>query len=292
MTVSMDMIKDLRQRTGAGIMECKEALKASDNNMEGAADYLRKKGITKAAKKADRNTKEGAVRAVVKGGVAAMIEAKCETDFVARNDKFQNFVAGLAEHLLAASEVASDEEFLSQPFVGGASGMVVRDVITNSVTELGENIVLGRRAKVALEGPGLLTSYIHGVGNIGVLVRLDTDSSQTAEKPEVAELGRDLAMQIAAMKPIALRQDQIPQETIDKEKEIFAAQARESGKPENIIPKIVEGSVKKFLAESLLPMQAFVKDNKKTVDAVVKEVAAKAGGKIEVKSFIRYELGE
>ena len=142
------------------------------------------------------------------------------------------------------------------------------------------------------QGPGLLVSYIHGVGNIGVLLEIGADSDEIAQKPEVEELGRDLCMQIAAMNPIALNPEEIPQQTVDKEKEIFSAQARDAGKPENIIPKIVEGSLKKFYSESCLLMQAFVKENKKTVESVIKEVAVKAGGNIVVKRFARYQLGE
>jgi len=291
MAISMEMIKDLRQRTGAGIMECKEALKETDNDLESAAEYLRKKGATKAAKKADRSTKEGAVRAVVQDTTAAMVEVKCETDFVARNEKFQEMVTGLAAHAAASPETESEEAFLAQPYFGDSS-KTVNDIITASISEIGENIVIGRKVKMTMRGPGLLVSYIHGVGNIGVLLELGTEKSDMARKPEVADLARDLTMQIAAMNPIALDPRGIPQQTVDKEREIFAAQARDSGKPDNIIPKIVEGSLKKFYAESCLLSQAFVKENKKTVESVIKETAAKAGGKIEVRRFVRYQLGE
>ena len=160
------------------------------------------------------------------------------------------------------------------------------------ISEIGENIVVGRRVHMKLQGPGLLASYVHGVGNIGVLLELGADSDNVAQKPEVANLARDLTMQIAAMRPIALNPDEIPQEIIDREKEVFAAQARESGKPEQIIPKIVEGSLKKFFTESCLPMQAFVKDNKKTIEALIKEVSSTVGGQISIRRFFRYELGE
>ncbi|MDH5510901.1 MAG: translation elongation factor Ts [Nitrospinota bacterium] len=291
MAVSMEMIRDLRQKTGAGIMECKEALKESDNDMESAAEYLRKKGATKAAKKADRSTKEGAVRTVVEGDIAAMVEVKCETDFVGRNEKFQEMVVKLAGHTAASPETETEEAFLAQPYFEDNS-KTINDIITAKISEIGENIVVGRRVKMVMQGPGLLVSYIHGVGNIGVLLEISAESGEIAEKPEVAELGRDLCMQIAAMNPIALNPEEIPQQTVDKEKEIFAAQARDSGKPENIIPKIVEGSLKKYFGESCLLMQAFVKENKKTVESVIKEVAVKAGGNIVVKRFARYQLGE
>ena len=291
MAVSMEMIRDLRQRTGAGIMECKEALKETDNDMESAAEYLRKKGATKAAKKADRNTKEGAVRTVVQGDIAAMVEVKCETDFVGRNEKFQEMVASLAAHIAASPETETEEAFLAQPYFEDSS-KTINDIITAKISEIGENIVIGRRIKMNMQGPGLLVSYIHGVGNIGVLLEIGVESEEIIQKPEVADLGRDLTMQIAAMNPIALNPEGIPQETVDKEKEIFAAQARDSGKPDKIIPKIVEGSIKKFFSESCLLMQAFVKENKKSVESVVKEVAVKAGGKIVVKRFARFQLGE
>jgi elongation factor Ts len=291
MAVSMDMIKDLRLRTGAGVMECKEALKESDNDMEGAAEYLRKKGVTKAAKKADRSAREGAAGALVEGDAAALVEVKCETDFVARNDRFKALVDSLAAHVLASPEVTGDEEFLAQPFSGDKS-KTIKDILAAKIFEIGENIVVGRRTSLRLSGPGKFASYIHGVGNIGVLLELGADSAQTADHPEFSALGRDLTMQIAAMNPIALKPEDIPQAVVDKEREIYAAQARESGKPENIIPKIVEGTVKKFFADSCLLLQAYVKENKKTVEAVIKETAAKIGGKVEVRRFVRYQLGE
>jgi len=291
MAVSMDMIKDLRARTGAGIMECKEALKESNNDMEGAAEYLRKKGISKAAKKADRSAKEGSAGARVEGNAASLVEVKCETDFVARNEKFKDLVDSIALHVLSSPAAATEDEFLAQPFTGDTKN-TVKELLATKIFEIGENIMVGRRARLELSGPGKLASYIHGVGNIGVLLELGADSDKTAENPEFSALARDLTMQIAAMNPIALKPEEIPQAVVDKEREIYAAQARESGKPENIIPKIVEGNVKKFYADSCLPMQAYVKDNKKTVEAVIKETAGKIGGKIEVRRFVRYQLGE
>ena len=291
MAISMEMIKELRQRTGAGVLECKEALAESGDDMDGAAEYLRKKGATKAAKKADRNTKEGAVSAALEGNLAAMVEVKCETDFVSRNETFQALVSELAAHVMSSPEAADDESFLAQPLASDKS-RTVRDLLSSKVLEIGENIVVGRRAKIALSGPGTITRYIHGVGNIGVLLELGADSDKTAGAPEFSALGKDLAMQIAAMNPIAVSPDQIPQAVVDKEREIFAAQAREAGKPENIIPKIVEGNIKKYFSEVCLPMQAFVKENKKTVETVVKETAAKLGGKVEIRRFIRFQLGE
>ena len=291
MAISMEMIKDLRQRTGAGIMECKEALKESNMDMEAAQAYLRKKGASKAAKKAERSAKEGVIAAFVDGATASILEIKCETDFVARNETFQGLASSLAEHVAANDDAPDESGFLGQTFKGNSS-LTVKELLSNKVFEMGENIVVGRRAKLGLQGPGLFVTYIHGVGNIGVILEVGAESDETASKPEVTEMGKDIAMQIAAMNPVAMRPEEIPADIIEREKDIYTAQARESGKPENIIPKIVEGGLKKFYSESCLLSQAFVKDNKKNIQAVVNETAKQAGGALEIRRFVRYQLGE
>lgn len=288
MSISAKMVSELRAATGAGIMECKEALKESDGNIEEAVDFLRKKGAAKAAKKADRSTKEGAIAVVVEGNSAALAEVKCETDFVARNDKFQAFTANLAATVLK-NGAAEGDSLLDQTFTDGRT---VRDALAGAIHEIGENIQPGRNARLTLEGPGAFGAYIHGGGAIGVVVELTCGNADTAGKPELAELGRDIAMHVAAANPLSLNPDSLSADIVAKEKEIFEIKAKESGKPDNIIPKIVEGQVKKFYGEVCLTMQPFVKDPDKTIDQIVAETGKKLGDTIVVKGFVRYQLGE
>ncbi|MBI4828227.1 MAG: elongation factor Ts [Nitrospinae bacterium] len=291
MTITADMIKDLRQQSGAGIMECKEALKESGGDMDKALDWLRKKGAGKAAKKADRATKEGAVAVAMGPAAAAMAEIKCETDFVSRNDRFQDLARQLAAQTLAAGEGAGDEEFLTQNLVSGAAH-TARDLINARVHELGENIQLGRRARFTRTGPGVYGCYVHGMGAIGVIVELAAPSDAAAADPAFAELARDLAMHIAASNPQAVSQEGLSAAAVAKEREIFEAQVRESGKPENIVPKIVEGKMKKYYTEVCLNEQPFVKDPDKSVGQLLKETGARLGGAATVTRFARFQLGE
>lgn len=291
MAISADMVKDLRKKSGAGIMECKDALKESDGDMEAALDLLRKKGISKAAKKADRSTKEGAVSGIIAGKTAVMVEIKCETDFVARNEKFQDLCKGLAEHVASSDFTEDDDAFAEQAYSADTSKKI-KDVLTGNIHEIGENLVIGRRTRFDLSGPGGFGLYIHGGGSIGVLVEVSAESDDVASKPGFSELCKDLAMHTAASHPIAIAPEDVPEDVLAKEREIFEAQAKESGKPDNIIPKIVEGRVKKFFAEACLLEQAFVKDPDKSVKSVIGEKAKELGGAIKVNRFKRFQLGE
>jgi len=290
MAISADMVKDLRKQSGAGIMECKEALKESDGDMNAALDIFRKKGAGKAAKKADRSTKEGAVAGTVSGNIGAIVELKCETDFVARNDKFQELCQSLAEHVAVADFVEDDEAFLEQAFTS-TPAKSIKDVLNESVHELGENLVMGRRTRFELDGPGGYGLYIHGVGSIGVLVEVKC-SAEATSSPDFQNLCKDLAMHIAASNPIAVSADDVPAETLAKEREIFEAQAKESGKPDNIVPKIVEGRIKKYYTEVCLLEQPFVKDPDKSVKALLDEAGKGLGGPVTVSRFCRLQLGE
>lgn len=288
MSITAKMVQELRATTGAGIMECKEALKETDGNIEEAVDFLRKKGAAKAAKKADRSTKEGAIAAVVDGAKAAMTEVKCETDFVARNDKFQAFTTDLAATVLAHG-AAEGDALADKTFTDGRT---VKEAINAAIHEIGENIQPGRNVRIELAGPGVIGSYIHGGGAIGVLVELSCANADTAAKPAMAELARDIAMHVAAANPMGLNPDSIDPAIVAREKEIFEVKAKESGKPEAIIPKIVEGQVNKFYGEVCLTMQPFVKDPDKTIAKIVAETGAALGDTITVNSFVRYQLGE
>jgi elongation factor Ts len=289
--ITSDMVKDLRQRSGVGIMECKEALNETGGDAEAALDFLRKKGASKAAKKAERSAKEGAVGGVVSGKTAALAEFKCETDFVSRNELFQALVREMATHVTASPATDDDAAFFAQPFHGGA-GKTIKEVLAAKIHELGENIVPGRRVRYDLSGPGGFGLYIHGAGNIGSLVELGAGSDGVAASDKFQQIARDLAMHIAAANPLSISSDGVPADILARERAIFEDQTRQSGKPDNLIPKIVEGRIKKFYSESCLMEQAFIKDPDKTVDALLKEASRELGGELIVRRFVRLQLGE
>ncbi len=291
MSISAVMVKNLRTQSGAGIMECKDALKESNGDLDAALEILRKKGTVKAAKKADRSTREGAVGGVIEDAKAAIVEIKCETDFVARNDKFQELCKGLASHVLKTGAVDTTEEVLNQPLVDDTS-KTVKDLMTEKIHELGENLVLGRTAMYELEGSGGFGLYIHGAGNIGVLIEVTCSDAKAAEKEKFADVCRDLAMHIAAAAPVAVTQDDVPADVVAKEREIFTAQAKDSGKPDKIIPKIIEGRVKKYFTEIVLLEQAFVKDPDINISEFLADAGRDLGADISVKRFTRLQLGE
>ncbi len=290
MSITAKMVQELRKQSGAGIMECKEALKESDGDVEKSLDFLRKKGSMKAAKKADRSTKEGSVAITVDGKSAGMVEIKCETDFVARNEIFQAFCADMAKHVVSNDLTEDESAFEGQTFTG--SDKSVKEVVTERIHEIGENIVIGRKTKYELAGNGGFGAYVHGTGNIGVLVEFSCEKEETESDTKFLELTKDIAMHIAATAPAALGAEDIPADVLAKEKEIFETQAKESGKPEKIIPKIVEGRVQKFYAESCLLLQSFVKDPDTTITALLKKVGEDFGDTITISRFARFQLGE
>ncbi len=291
MAISAGMVRDLRARSGAGIMECKTALTQSDGDIEEALDFLRKKGAAKAAKKADRSTKEGAISQASEGRSAVLVETKCETDFVARNEKFQAFCNDLAEHTLKSDPAEDPDAFKSQSFALDNS-KTIEQLTGERIHEVGENIVIGRRVKYDLQGEGGFGIYIHGTGGIGVLIEVGCESAETASKEPFDKLCKDLAMQIAAANPISVSSDEVPAEVLAKEKEIFETQARNSGKPDKIIPKIVEGRVKKYFSEVCLLNQAFVKDTDITISQLLDTAGKELGDKLTVRRFARLQLGE
>lgn len=272
-------------------MECKEALGETGGDIEAALDFLRKKGASKAAKKADRSAKEGAVRGVVSGKAAALAEFKCETDFVGRNEVFQKLVADMAAHVVSSPAVEGEDAFLAQPF-SGDKAKTIKEILAGKIHELGENIVPGRRIRYELSGPGGFGLYIHGTGNIGALVELGSTTDAIASSDKFQQAARDLAMHIAAANPISISADGVPADTLARERAIFEDQTRQSGKPENLIPKIVEGRIKKFYSESCLLEQAFIKDPDKSVGALLKGVSKELGGELTVRRFVRLQLGE
>ncbi len=286
MAVSMADVKKLREMTGAGMLDCKKALEEAGGDIEKAKEILRVKGLAKAEKKASRETKEGLIRVKVTDDrkKGAIIELNCETDFVARNEEFQKLADEILEHILSLEENANKEgegsDITSQKFYKDES-KTVDELIKEAVARIGENIRLTRYCRYDTED--FLHSYVHGGGRIGVLL----DFKAPSLSDEVLRLVQDVAMQIAAMRPEFVSVETIPQEVIEREKKILMEQAKQEGKPEHILEKIVQGKLKKFYQEKVLLEQAFIKDDKKTVGQVIKE----SGLGVGIKRFCRFELG-
>jgi elongation factor Ts len=280
-------VKELRERTGAGMMDCKKALAEADGEMEAAIDWLRAKGLSAAAKKAGRTAAEGLVGVAVEGKRGAAVEVNSETDFVAKNEQFQEFVRNAAKLALAHG---TDVEALGA--AAYPNGGTVAEALTENIAKIGENQSL-RRAAVVEVGQGAVVSYVHnqvapGLGKIGVLVALESAASVENLQP----LGKQIAMHIAAANPLALTADELPATLIERERAIAMEKAKESGKPQAIAEKMVEGGLAKFRKEHALLTQLFVMDNKTPVAEVVAAAAKDAGVGIEIASFVRFQLGE
>ena len=272
MEITAALVKELRERTGAGMMECKKALVEMKGDIDAAAEHMRKTGMAKADKKAGRAAAEGLVviRTSGDGKTVAMVEVNCETDFVAKDENFRNFVDAIADKVLAAKPADLDA-LLAMPLEGGLS---VEDSRKALIARIGENMNV--RRFVLINAKGKISSYMHGT-RIGVVVDLEGGND---------ELGKDIAMHIAASKPVCVDESGVSQDLIQKEKEIYTAQAQDSGKPADIIEKMVMGRVQKFLKEITLLGQPFVKDPDQTIDKLLK------GAKAKVATFVRYEVGE
>ena len=283
--ITAAMVKELREMTDAGMMECKKALVEADGDMDKAVDVLRTRGLAAAAKKVGRATNEGTVMAIVSDDATkgAVVELNCETDFVGMNEKFKGYAEKIARAAMAAN--VEDVEALKAV---DAEGETVEDVLTDAIHTLGENMNLARAAVVEAGG---VASYIHGGGKIGVLVTFGVEGIDPASD-EFQHCGRDVAMQVAAASPVSATRESVPAEVVAHEMEIYKAQAAESGKPENIQEKIATGRLEKFYKESCLTEQAFVKNPDQSVTDYVNEVAKKLGGTIKVTGFKRFMLGE
>lgn len=291
MSITASMVKELREKTGAGMMDCKKALSETNGDMDKAIEYLREKGLATAAKKSSRVAAEGLVQAYLHndGKIGVLLEVNCETDFVAKTDEFKELVKDLAEHIAVKNptpENLGEQSFLKE------EGKTVAELITEKIAKIGENIVIRRFVRYEVDGLGIVQDYIHFGGRIGVLVELATDTDTVAASPTFKELARDIAMHSAAANPKYLVRDEVPADVLEKEKEIYEQLAINEGKPEKAIPKIVEGRVNKFYAESCLIEQNFVKDPDKTIKTLIAEKSKELGGNIELKRFTRLELGE
>ncbi|MCP4185692.1 MAG: elongation factor Ts [Hyphomicrobiales bacterium] len=292
MTITASMVKELREKSGAGMMDCKNALKENDGDLEAAMDWLRTKGITKAEKKSGRVAAEGLVGILSDGNKAAVVEVNSETDFVARNEQFQSIVRGVAASAIGTDGSLEAVASAAISVDGSDTGKSVSETITEAIGTIGENMNLRRIAVMAVP-EGVVASYVHnaisdGLGKIGVLVALESSG-----KTEVlTAIGRQIAMHIAALNPLAATQDDIPQDVADRERAIFSEQARESGKPDNIVEKMVDGRMRKFYQESVLLSQTFVVDGENTVEQALKNVEGDAGATITLRGFTRFALGD
>jgi elongation factor Ts len=293
--ITAALVKDLREKTGVGMMDCKKALAENDGNVEAAIDWLRAKGLSKAAKKADRAAAEGIVAVEILGASGALIELNSETDFVARNADFQNAACAFAK---LALEADGHNALLGAKMPDG--GAAVSDHVTQLIATIGENINLRRSAALSVE-PGVIASYVHAkvegadnMGRIGVLVAVESAGDQAV----LADIGKKVAMHIASTNPVALTEADVPADRIEREQAVLLEQIKEDpkaeGKPQQVLDKMLEGRMRKFFEESVLLKQVFVlaPDGKQTVEAAIQEAAKAAGAPVKVKAFVRFAVGE
>lgn len=286
--ITAALVKELREMTGAGMMECKKALTEAEGDIGKAVDVLRTRGLAAVAKKAGRATNEGTVMALIAedGKAGALVELNCETDFVGMNEKFKAYAEKIAKAVLANKPADLDALKASE-----VEGETVEAVVTDAIHTLGENIQLSRFAYAAQED-GAVASYIHGGGKIGVLVEFKLGDAALATNDDFKKYGRDIAMQVAAASPVSATRDSVDPAVVEHEMSIYKAQAAESGKPENIQEKIATGRMEKFYKENCLTEQAYVKNPDQSVNQYTAEVAKQLGTTIEIVNFTRFMLGE
>jgi len=277
MAITASMVKELRDATSVGMMDCKKALQETDGDFDAAVKILRERGAAVAAKRASKEANEGIIGAVVTDGnqSAAMIEVNCETDFVARNDDFQAFVVELTTEALNHESDTMAE--------------AIADKITDKISSIGEKLQLRRNAKWTVEGTGSITSYIHMGGKVGVLIELGFDNADTSNNPVFQELAKDLTLHVAAAAPQYLTRDEVPAELIEAEQDIFRKQLE--GKPENMIENILKGKTNKFFSQICFIEQGFVKEDKVSITDFVAEKSKEIGDTVSIKRYIRYQLG-
>ncbi len=286
MAITASMVKELREKTGAGMMDCKTALNETNGDVEAAIDWLRKKGMAAADKKSGRTAADGLVGVAASGSKAAIVEVNAETDFVARNDGFQTLVRGIAN---TAVNTDGSVDAISAADLDGVS---VAEAITKAIATIGENMNLRRSAMLEVS-EGVVASYIHNaaadnLGKIGVLVALESSGNTDA----LNVIGKQIAMHVAATNPLAAVREDMDPEVVEREKKIFSDSAKESGKPDNIIEKMVEGRIRKFYEENVLMSQTFVITGEGSVEKALKDAEADVGAPIALKGFARFQLGE
>jgi len=284
--ISAQAVKELREKTGAGMMDCKKALTEAGGDATKAAEVLRERGLAKAVKREGRTTSEGAVGMALLGRVGALVELGCETDFVAKNDQFQSLVGELARVAASHREVTSPEALLAAE----VDGQKAEEKVVAAIATMGENIVVKRVARLFVEGEGLVGGYVHMGGKLGAIVGVET--SATGEPVE--RLARDLAMHVTAADPppVSVDRDGVPAEVVDAERALYRRQAAQEGKPEKVVDKIVEGKVNKYYKEIVLLEQPFVKDPDRSIRQLLEEVGSQVGAEVRVAGFRRFKLGE
>ncbi len=292
MEITAALVKELRERTGAGMMDCKKALQECGGDMDKAIDFLREKGLAAAAKKAGRIAAEGIVDSFIgtDGKVGVLLEINCETDFVAKTDNFKELVHDVAAHI-AEKSPADVDALLAQSYAKDSS-KIVSDLIGEATVAIGEKLSIRRFVRYELKGEGIEDAYIHMGGRIGVLVEIGCDSTSVARGEAFKGLVHDIAMHIAAANPQYLERVEVPTEALDKEKEVLRAQALNEGKPEKIVEKMVEGRIEKYYKEVCLTEQPYVKDPDKSIRELVEEASKANGAKITINRFTRFERGE
>jgi elongation factor Ts len=286
--ITAALVKDLREKTGAGMMDCKKALGETGGDLDAAIDWLRKKGLSAASKKAGRVAAEGLVAVAVKDNVGAIVEVNSETDFVGRNPQFQALASGVAAVALSAGDDVATIEAAAFP----GSSRNVKDEVTHAIATIGENMTLRRAKKLTVDG-GVVVSYVHsaladGLGKLGVLVALKS----TGKREVLEQIGKQVAMHIAAANPQSLSTKDLDQSLVEHERTVLTDQAAGSGKPADIIAKMVEGRIRKFYQEVVLLEQTFVIDGETPVGKAVEKAAKDAGAPIEIAGFVRFQLGE
>jgi elongation factor Ts len=284
--ITAKAVKALRDRTGAGMMECKKALGEADGDADKAIEVLRERGLAKAVKRSGRATSEGTVAISLGDRVAGIVELGCETDFVAKTPDFQALAASLAKSVVEDAGIDRPEALLDAT----VEGEKVSEKISAAIGKMGENILLNRCERIAVDGSGKVGGYVHAGGKLGVVVGLATEASGEA----LDVLAKDLSMHVAAAdpSPVSVDRDGVPQELIEREKDLFRRQAEQEGKPAKVIDKIVEGRIKKYYGEVCLLEQRFVKDPDKTLKQLLEEVGGQLASPVTVSSFVRFKLGE
>ena len=287
--ISAATVKELRDKTNAGMMDCKKVLTETNGDIDAAIKLLRERGIAKAGAKADRAANEGVITARVNDAADSgiLLEVNCETDFVSKNENFQSFVAQIADTLAASS--AADHAAALAVNLGEVS---IEDAVKAKVAEIGENLQFRKYVRYDAAPGGVIAAYIHPPGKVGVLIEVGTTKPETAGSDSFKELVRDLTLHIAACAPKGLSRDDIPADVVDAEREIFRARLADSGKPANIIENILKGQLNKFFSETCFLEQAFVKDDKQTIKQLLETTGKAVGDTITVTRFVRFGLGE
>jgi len=282
------MVKELRDKTNAGMMDCKKALTETGGDMEKAVDLLRQKGLAVAQKRAGRATSEGMVETYIPAGgkLGVMVEVNCETDFVAKSDAFIEFTKNVAMHI-AETSPASPADLMEQKFVKNPA-LSIQDLLNELVAKLGENIGVKRFAKF---DEGVIETYIHAGGKLGVMVEIACESDSVAKNSDFLEFAKNICMHIAAANPVSISREEVPADLAERERNIFIQQAIDSGKPANIAEKMVGGKMDRYFAESCLLEQKFVKNPDISIQDLLNELVAKLGGKIGIKRFARFQVG-